>query len=70
MSLVNDTREGADNSSQFGARMRGTGVWAQLLRDRFKLASRRLGLSSERRIELATHHFRPPERGGQMGLGF
>ena len=70
MSLVNDTREGRDNSAQFGARMRGTGVWAQLLRDRFKLASRRLGFTSERRIDLATHLFRPPERGGQMGLGF
>jgi DNA repair photolyase len=70
MSLVNDSREGRDNSSQFGERMRGTGVWAQLLRDRFKLASRKLGFTSERRIDLATHHFRPPERGGQMGLGF
>lgn len=70
MSLVNDTREGRDNTSQFGARMRGTGVWAQLLRDRFKLASRKLGFTSERRIELATHLFTPPERGGQMGLGF
>jgi DNA repair photolyase len=70
MSLVNDSREGRDNSSKFGERMRGTGVWAQLLRDRFKLASRRLGFTSERRIDLATHLFRPPERGGQMGLGF
>jgi DNA repair photolyase len=70
ISLINDAREGRDNSSQFGARMRGTGVWAQLLRDRFNLASRRLGLASERRIALATHLFRPPERGGQMGLGF
>jgi DNA repair photolyase len=70
MSLINDTREGRDNSSQFGARMRGTGVWAQLLRDRFKLASRKLGFTNERRIELATHLFKPPERGGQMGMDF
>jgi DNA repair photolyase len=70
MSLINEAREGKDNSSTFKERMRGTGVWAQLLRDRFRLASRRLGFTSERRIELATHLFRPPERGGQMGLGF
>ena len=70
MSLLNDAREGRDNSSEFGARMRGNGVWAQLLRDRFHLASRKLGLTSERRIQLATHLFRPPERGGQMGMAF
>ncbi len=70
MSLVNETREGKDNSSQFGARMRGSGVWAQLLRDRFRLASRRFGYTTERRIQLATDLFRPPESSGQMGLGF
>jgi DNA repair photolyase len=70
MSLVNDAREGKDNSSQFGVRMRGTGAWAQLLRDRFKLASRKHGFNTERRIELTTDLFRPPETGGQMGLGF
>ncbi|MEO8315115.1 MAG: PA0069 family radical SAM protein [Pseudomonadota bacterium] len=70
MSLVNEAREGRDNSSEFRERMRGTGVWAQLLRARFQLACRRLGFKSERRVELATDLFRPPERGGQMGLGF
>ncbi|MEO6080427.1 MAG: PA0069 family radical SAM protein [Steroidobacteraceae bacterium] len=70
MSLVNGAREGKDNSSQFGVRMRGTGAWAQLLRDRFQLASRRFGFTTERRIQLTTDLFRPPETGGQMGLGF
>lgn len=70
MSLINQARDGKDNSSDFRLRMRGKGVWAQLLRDRFRLASRRLGLNSERRIDLATHLFRPPEAGGQIGLGF
>lgn len=70
MSLINDMREGKDNSSTFKERMRGTGAWAQLLRARFHLASRRLGLNPERKVVLATNLFRPPERGGQMGLGF
>ncbi len=70
MSLVQDMRDGKDNSSEFGARMRGAGVWAQLLRDRFQLACRRLGLDTGRGIRLATNLFRPPETGGQMGLGF
>jgi len=70
MSLVQGMREGKDNSSEFGTRMVGTGVWAQLLRDRFHLACRRLRLDTGRSIKLATSLFRPPEAGGQMGLGF
>jgi DNA repair photolyase len=69
MSLVQGARGGQDNSSTFGERMRGTGVWAQLLRDRFRLACRRLGLPTGRRIALDTSQFRPPSRGGQMDLG-
>lgn len=70
MSLVQGTRGGHDNTAKFGERMRGTGVWAQLLRDRFRLACRRLGLSTGNRVELDTTQFRPPSRGGQMNLGF
>jgi DNA repair photolyase len=70
MSLVNDMRDGKDNSSTFRERMRGTGAWAQLLRDRFRLATRRLGLNPERSVQLATHLFQAPAKGGQMGLGF
>jgi DNA repair photolyase len=70
MSLVQGTRGGHDNTAKFGERMRGTGVWAQLLRDRFRLACRRLGLSTGRRVELDTTQFRPPSRGGQMNMGF
>jgi DNA repair photolyase len=70
MSLVNGLREGGDNSPQFGARMHGSGVWAKLLRDRFHLACRRLGLDTGRQIDLATHLFRPPITSNQLGLGF
>jgi DNA repair photolyase len=70
MSLVNGLREGRDNSPQFGARMHGSGVWAKLLRDRFHLACRRLGLDTGRQIDLATHLFRPPITSNQLGLGF
>lgn len=69
MSLVQGTRDGRDNSPQFGERMRGTGAWAQLLRDRFRLACRKHGLSRERDMPpLDTTQFRPPSRGGQMAL--
>jgi DNA repair photolyase len=50
---------GRDNDPGFFTRMRGQGVWAELLRTRFRLACRRLGLNSERR-QLRTDLFRPP----------
>jgi DNA repair photolyase len=70
MALVNEMRGGQDNSSTFRERMRGTGAWAQLLRDRFRLACRRFGLNAERRSALITDLFRAPEQGGQIGMGF
>jgi DNA repair photolyase len=70
MSLVQDARGGRDNSSTFGERMRGTGIWAKLLRDRFHLACRRLGLDTGHGTPLVTTLFRPPSRGGQMDLGW
>ncbi len=44
MSLIRQSRGGKDYDSRFGTRMRGEGHFADLLAQRFKLASRRLGL--------------------------
>jgi DNA repair photolyase len=61
MSLIAQTRGGKDYDSRFGSRMRGTGPYAELLRKRFDLASRRLGFDASRlRHDLATHLFVPP----------
>ncbi|MDP9066020.1 MAG: radical SAM protein, partial [Pseudomonadota bacterium] len=69
MSLINQARGGKDYDSRFGARMRGTGAYADLLRARFDLATRRLGLSSAHdRHDLDTGLFRPPTP--QLALGF
>jgi len=70
MSLVQDARGGRDNTSEWGERMRGTGAWAQLLRDRFRLARRKCGLrtgSDTRGLDLS--QFRPASTGGQLDLG-
>ena len=48
MARVRDMRGGKDYDASFGTRMRGTGPWAQMLRDRFNLAVTRLGFSRER----------------------
>ena len=72
MSLINQSRGGKDYQAEFGTRMVGTGVFAELLRARFGVAKRRYGFEdSESRHELRTDLFRPPAGGrGQMGLGF
>lgn len=69
MSRVHSIRGGRDNDPQFGSRMRGTGADAQLLRQRFDVALRRLGLERRMGFELDTTRFRRPDaRGRQMPL--
>jgi DNA repair photolyase len=70
MSLIHEMRGGRDNDPRFGSRMRGTGPYAQLLRNRFKLACQRLQLNSTARGALDTTLFRPPgPAGAQLRLG-
>ena len=66
MSLVRQMRGGKDYDSSFGTRMRGTGPLAELLRGRFQMACRRLGLGSTRVQPPDASLFRPPraERSG------
>jgi DNA repair photolyase len=71
MSLIREMRGGRDYDSTFGLRMRGTGPIAELVRDRFKMACRRLGLNSgSREMPDRTQLFRPPLiAGSQLSLG-
>jgi DNA repair photolyase len=68
MSLVQAAHGGRDYDARFGQRMRGNGAWAELLRSRFALASRRLGLPSSPAPPLNTDLFRAPRLGGQLRL--
>ena len=72
MSLINQSRGGKDYDSEFGTRMVGTGAYAQLLRTRFELARRKLGMEdAEGRHELDASLFRPPPANqAQLSLGF
>jgi DNA repair photolyase len=58
MSLVRAMRGGRDNDPQFGTRMHATGPVAQLIRQRFQLACRKLGYPEDRGASLSTHLFR------------
>ena len=62
LSLVRQMRGGRANDPRFGTRMRGTGQFADLLRGRFHLACRRLGLATGRGVPLEHTLFRPPGR--------
>jgi DNA repair photolyase len=46
MSRVRDMRGGKDYDSSFAHRMKGEGLWADLLKQRFAKATRRLGLNA------------------------
>lgn len=59
MARVREMRGGRDNDARFGSRMRGQGIWAELLRQRFDKACVRLGLNRNR-IELDLTRFRRP----------
>lgn len=58
MHAIQASRGGKDYKAGFGTRMRGEGVFAELLGRRFKVACKRHGLSSGRGPELNCQHFR------------
>ncbi len=71
MSVVRAMRGERDNDPDFGTRMHATGPVAQLIRQRFQLACKRLGFPPERGFGLRTNLFRPPARThGQLSLEF
>ncbi len=59
MAIIQSLRGGRDNDPNFGTRMRGQGVWGDLLRTRFERACAIHGLSRAR-LCLRTDLFRPP----------
>ena len=68
MSLVQQMRGGKDYSAEFGTRMTGTGVFAQLIQQRFRKARARLGYG--RLPDLDTTRFVPPRKPSPQGSLF
>lgn len=74
MSRVRDMRGGKDYDSNYASRMKGEGLWADLLKQRFRQAVRRLGLNERRQGSLDMSHFmraqpaRPVRDDPQMNL--
>ena len=72
LSLVREAAGGRDYDNRFGHRMRGQGEYASMIRQRFKAACRRYGVSGsgrEERQSLDCSQFRRPGP-EQISLGF
>jgi DNA repair photolyase len=65
MGRVRDLHGGRDYDPEFGKRMSGQGIWADLIRKRADLARSRLGLGGGL-PPLRTDLFRPPPRAGDQ----
>lgn len=67
MAIIRSVRGGRDNDPSFITRMKPTGVWADLFRTRFRLATRRLGIEPvSPQFDLGG--FRRPRTDGQLAL--
>ncbi len=60
LSIVRQSRDGKAYDATFHQRMRGTGLFADMIAQRFKLITLKLGLSAERTV-LNTNLFTPPK---------
>ena len=67
MARIHDMRGGKDYDSDFATRMKGVGIWSQLLQQRFRKTCARLGFNRER-IALDVSRFRAPSLSGQADL--
>jgi DNA repair photolyase len=67
MARIQEMRGGKDYDSDFASRMKGDGLWAELIGQRFEKACRRLGFNRQR-VELEMGGFRPPGVSGQQAL--
>ncbi|WP_243040628.1 PA0069 family radical SAM protein [Dyella sedimenti] len=70
MSLVRQMNGGRDYDSDFATRMRGQGVFAELIRRRFDVACRKHGFGRARELWLDTGRFMPPRESSPQGQLF
>ncbi len=68
MARIQDMRGGRDYDADFKQRMKGQGVFSELISKRFASACRRLGLAGGERFVLDTSLFLVPSDSGQLGL--
>jgi DNA repair photolyase len=67
MHRIQEMRGGKDYDSDFATRMKGSGTWATLLKQRFDKTAKRLGFNAKR-LDFRTDLVRPPGAAGQGAL--
>jgi DNA repair photolyase len=67
MAIIRSLRGDRDNDPAFFTRMKPQGVWADLIRTRFRIARQRAGIAHDR-APLDCSQFRPPAPDGQLTL--
>ena len=67
MHRIQEMRGGKDYDSDFATRMKGSGTWAALLKQRFEKTAARLGFNAKQ-LPFRTDLFRPPSPPGQGSL--
>ncbi|WP_296676543.1 PA0069 family radical SAM protein [Novosphingobium sp.] len=67
MSIVQSVRDGRDNDPSFFSRMKPQGVWAEIFRTRFRIATKRLGMNAVT-LRLDSSRFVRPSAHGQLSL--
>ena len=68
MARVREMHGGQDDDAQWGRRMRGEGVWADLTAQRFDRSAKQLGLNKQMPALRTDLFRRPPQAGDQMSL--
>jgi DNA repair photolyase len=67
MHRIQEMRGGKDYDSDFATRMKGSGAWAELVKQRFVKSAKRLGFNAKKQ-HFRTDLFRPPAPAGQGTL--
>ena len=66
---IHDVRGGKHYNSDSASRMKGSGLWANLIKQRFEKTCHRLGLNRQR-VELDLSQFRPPTQSSPQACLF
>ena len=70
MSLIQQMHGGKDYKSDFATRMRGEGVFAQMIKKRFDVACRKHGFNQAYEVKLDVSRFVPPREASPQGQLF
>jgi DNA repair photolyase len=68
LSLIRQSRDGRLNDPDFHTRFIGSGAYAEIIEQRFRLAVKRLGLDRNRWALDTSQFKKPPRAGDQMSL--